>query len=66
MIGAIEAFRSGALVFWRCRAGGSAIEYGLIVSLIVIGIIVATNSIGASTSAMYTKLDKEWDAAASK
>ena len=42
------------------RDGGQAIEYGLIVALIVIGIIAATNSIGESTGTMYNNLVDEW------
>ena len=50
--------------FYGDRSGGQAIEYGLIAALIVVGLLAAMNSIGASTQSMYENLDKKWDEAA--
>ncbi len=55
--------RKFLLSFWRNQCGGTAIEYGLIAALIVVGLLVALNSIGKSTQSMYENLDSEWDAA---
>lgn len=43
--------------FSKDRSGGTAIEYGLIAALIVVGLLVALNSIGSSTKSMYENLD---------
>ena len=49
--------------FWACRSGGQIIEYSMICALIVVGLLVAMNSIGDSTKSMYENLDEKWDAA---
>lgn len=54
------AFRS----FFRRKDGGTAIEYAMLASMIVIGLLVAINSIGGSTVEMYENLDESWDTAA--
>lgn len=44
---------------WHDKEGGTAIEYGLIAALIVVGLLVAINSIGTSTRGMYENLDSK-------
>lgn len=46
------------------KSGGQVIEYAMIAALIVVGLLVALNSIGESTKAMYENLDDHWDDAA--
>ena len=48
----------------KSEKGATAIEYGLIAVLIVIGLIVAVTAVGNSSKAMYNDLDSQWDAAA--
>ncbi len=38
---------------WRDQRGGTAIEYGMILALIVIGLIAAVSSLGKVTSDMW-------------
>ena len=49
--------------FVRDRSGGQAIEYAMIAALVVVGLLVALNSIGTTTKAMYDNLDEKWDSA---
>ena len=49
---------------FKDRSGGQAIEYGMIAALIVVGILIALNSMGGSTKAMYENLNTEWENAA--
>ncbi len=42
--------------FSQDENGATAIEYGLIASLIIIGIIAALNTFSANTSGMYTSI----------
>ena len=49
--------------FFKDESGATAIEYGLIVALIVIGLIAAITSWGNSATDMYEGLDADWDAA---
>ena len=42
--------------FAKCESGATAIEYGLIASLIGIGIITAATSLGASISTTFTNV----------
>lgn len=42
--------------FLHDEDGATAIEYGLIASLIIIGIIAALNTFSANTSGMYTSI----------
>jgi Flp pilus assembly pilin Flp len=39
--------------FWRCQSGATAIEYGLIVSLIVAVIVAGLTALGGSTHGLY-------------
>lgn len=49
--------RSGLLAaFSRDENGSTAIEYGLIASLIIIGIIAAVRTFSSNTSGMYTNI----------
>ena len=41
------------------KRGATAIEYGLIVSLIVVAIIGALSALGGGAGGMWTKLDAE-------
>ena len=41
------------------ESGATAIEYGLIVSLIFLAIIAAMKSVGASNNEMYTMIETE-------
>ena len=41
------------------KRGATAIEYGLIVSLIVVAIIGALNALGGGAGGMWGKLDSE-------
>ena len=56
--------KSSLYLFVRAKRGATAIEYGLIAVLIVIGLIVAVTAVGNSSKAMYNDLDSQWDAAA--
>lgn len=49
--------RGGHLkAFLHDEEGATAIEYGLIASLIIIGIIAALNTFSENTSGMYTSI----------
>jgi len=52
---ALSLFRSGAS-FTRDEDGATAIEYGLIASLIIIAIIGAMSTFSENTSGMYTTI----------
>lgn len=58
-------FLSRLRSFYKDVSGGQVIEYAMIAALIVVGLLVALNSIGTSTKAMYENLDAHWDDAAS-
>ncbi|MBL4619612.1 MAG: Flp family type IVb pilin [Marinicaulis sp.] len=45
--------------FRKDDSGATAIEYGLIVSLIVIAIIAAVKNFGATTNEMYSEIETE-------
>lgn len=45
------------------ESGATAIEYGLIVSLIFLAIIAAMKSVGASNNEMYTTIETEINSA---
>lgn len=55
---------SSLRAFIKNKDGGHVIEYAMIAALIVVGLLVAINSIGESTKAMYENLDSHWDDAA--
>ena len=42
--------------FRRCESGATAIEYALIVALIFLAVLAAVQSLGSSTSGMYTNI----------
>ena len=50
--------------YWEDRAGAQMIEYAIIISLIVVGLIIAVTAIGNSSKSMFENLDQQWDAAA--
>jgi pilus assembly protein Flp/PilA len=41
--------------FFKDESGASAVEYGLLVSLIAVGIIVAVSTMGSKLSTTFTK-----------
>ena len=43
--------------FFKDESGASAVEYGLLVSLIAVGIIVAVTSIGAKLKTAFEAVD---------
>ena len=43
----------------RCEKGATAIEYGLIASLVVTAIMVAVSNLGGSTSEMWNYVSYE-------
>ena len=43
--------------FWRDERGATAIEYGLIVSLIFVAIVFAVNKFASSTGNMYNMIN---------
>ncbi len=45
--------------FRKDDSGATAIEYGLIVSLIIIAIIAAVKNFGATTNDMYSEIETE-------
>ena len=49
----MRALNAQLLQLWRCRSGATAIEYGLIASLIVVVCLAAIQAIGANTAAMW-------------
>jgi pilus assembly protein Flp/PilA len=42
-----------------CEQGATAVEYGLILSLVVIAIMVAVSNVGVSTSGMWNFVSNE-------
>lgn len=42
--------------FTRCENGATAIEYGLICSLIFMAIVASVQGVASATSAMHTKI----------
>lgn len=48
---------------WRSTRGGTAIEYGLIIALVVIGMIVGLTALANSTIGMWSKVDTKVAAA---
>ncbi len=42
--------------FWADRSGATAIEYGLIVSLIFLVIVTAVNAFASNASTMFTHI----------
>ena len=49
-------------VLWRDQRGATAVEYGLIVSLIVIAMLAAFNSVADSTMNMWNHVSSEVEA----
>lgn len=43
----------------RCEQGATAVEYGLIVSLVVVAIMVAISNVGDGTSGMWNYVSDE-------
>ncbi|MGF7201045.1 pilus assembly protein Flp/PilA [Sphingobium olei] len=43
----------------RCNRGGTAIEYGLIVALIVLAMIAALNTLASKTVGMWNNVARE-------
>jgi pilus assembly protein Flp/PilA len=42
--------------FFKDESGASAVEYGLLVSLIAVGIIIAVTTLGQNLSAKFTEV----------
>ncbi len=51
------AVRSDLSAFWSDEGGATAIEYGLIVSLIFLVCVTAMGMFGSNTTAMYDKIN---------
>ena len=49
----VTAMIEELLRLWRCRSGATAIEYGMIASMIVVLCLGAIQAIGTGTSAMW-------------
>jgi len=45
--------------FAKCESGATAIEYGLVASLIAVAIITATTSVGQGTANTFSKVANE-------
>lgn len=45
--------------FWRDERGATAVEYGLIVAMIVIAIIGGISSVGGSTGGMWGNMSNK-------
>jgi pilus assembly protein Flp/PilA len=43
----------------RCEKGATAVEYGLIASLIVVAMLTAIGSVATSTSAMWNTISNQ-------
>ena len=52
--------------FATCESGATAIEYGLIASLICVVIITAISAVGSNVSVMYNKISTAVTAANAK
>lgn len=65
----LSSWRKHALLltkrFGGDESGATAIEYGLIVSLIFLAIIAAMKSVGASNNEMYNEIESEINSAIS-
>ncbi len=48
------------------ETGATAIEYGLIISLLVLVIIAGISSLGGDNAAGWNNIDSEWTAAKAK
>ena len=44
------------LALWRCESGLSAVEYGLLVTLIALGLIVGAGALGGSLNTFFQDL----------
>jgi len=45
--------------FWKSEEGATAVEYGLIVSLISVAIIAGATLVGGSLDAMFTNVSNQ-------
>jgi pilus assembly protein Flp/PilA len=43
----------------RCERGATAVEYGLIIAMVVLAMIVALNSVATKTTAMWNNVANE-------
>lgn len=57
MRGLIEIIARSALA--RCERGGTAIEYGLIIAMIVIAMIAALTNVATKTTGMWNNVSNE-------
>ncbi len=48
-----------ARIFWRDRRGGTAIEYGMILGLVVIVLIASIKLLAGSTTQMWTHVSDQ-------
>lgn len=51
-----DAARTLVARFARCENGATAIEYGLICSLIFLAIVASVQGVASATTAMHTKI----------
>jgi pilus assembly protein Flp/PilA len=49
----------GKMALIRCARGATAVEYGLIIAMIVLAIIAALNNIATKTTGMWTNVSNE-------
>lgn len=54
-----ENARNGVTSLFRSEKGATAIEYGLIVSLIVIAIVIAVQNVADTTIGMWNNVSNE-------
>ncbi|MET0249215.1 MAG: Flp family type IVb pilin [Sphingobium sp.] len=47
------------LALWRCERGATAIEYGLILSLVVLAILATLSSFASKTTGMWNNVAAE-------
>lgn len=45
--------------FWRCDRGATAVEYGLIIAMIVLAMIAALNNVATKTIGMWNNVATE-------
>lgn len=53
--------RSVCIRMWREESGATALEYGLICALVVVGMIVALTLVSTRTVSMYNFIITTWD-----
>ncbi len=49
--------------FWKCEEGATAVEYGLMVALIAVAIIVTVTALGQGLNGLFTTVETAISAA---